>query len=129
NFNFDSLQLNQAVTTNFLRKSESAGVKTGLTSVLGSSMLNEIRGQIATDNRDEIPNSRLAQVTITGFGNLGGDSGRPRAFDSTRYEVTDNITAIWGAHRVRFGLDYKRSDVPQQREDTTQSRSGFTPLP
>ena len=88
NFNFDSLQLNQAVTTNFMRKSESAGLKAGLTSVVGAGMLNEVRGQVATDNRDEFPNSRSALVVITGFGNLGGDSGRPRAFDTTRYEAS-----------------------------------------
>src|SRR6185369_14714473 len=85
NFNFDSLQLNKAVTTNFLRTSESAGLKASLTSVVGSSLLNEVRGQVATDNRAELPNSRSALISITGFGNLGGDSGRPRVFDTTRY--------------------------------------------
>jgi carboxypeptidase family protein len=128
NFNFDSLQLNQAVTTNFLRKSESAGLKTGLTSVLGSSMLNEIRAQTATDNREELPNSRSALIAITGFGNAGGDSGRPRVFDTTRYEVTDNITATWGNHRVRFGADYNRNDVSQQREDNIQGRYDYKSL-
>ena len=29
NFNFDTLQINQAASTNFMRKSESAGVKSG----------------------------------------------------------------------------------------------------
>jgi carboxypeptidase family protein len=128
NFNFDSLQLNQAVSTNFLRKSESAGVKTGLTSVLGASMLNEVRGQVATDDRSELPNSRSALVSITGFGNLGGDSGRPRVFNTTRYELTDNITATWGDHRVRFGVDYNRNLVGQQREDNIQGRYDYKSL-
>ena len=128
NFNFDSLQLNQAVTTNFMRKSESAGLKAGLTSVVGAGMLNEVRGQVATDNRDEFPNSRSALVVITGFGNLGGDSGRPRAFDTTRYEASDNVTATWGDHRVRFGFDYNRNDVRQLREDNIQGRYDFKSL-
>ena len=63
-FNFDSLQLNQAVTTNFTRKSASKSVKSGLTSMFGPALLNEIRGRVATDPRDEIPNSRLAGIVI-----------------------------------------------------------------
>src|SRR5438093_7607883 len=106
NFNFDSLQLNQAVSTNFMRKSDSVGVKVGLTTVFGLGLLNDLRGQIATDDRNEMPNSRTALITITGFGNLGGDSGRPRNYETTRYEVTDQLTTTAGAHRLRFGLDY-----------------------
>jgi len=128
NFNFDTLQINQAVTTNFMRKSASAGLKVGLTSVFGEGLLNEIRGQVATDNRDEIPNSRSASAMITGFGGIGGDPGRPRAFDTTRYELTDNLSATWGAHRVRFGFDYNLNDVGQQREDNMQGRYDYKSL-
>src|SRR5262249_51210542 len=81
-----------------------------------------------TDNRDEMPNGRLALVTIAGFGNLGGDSGRPRAFDTTRYELTDTVTATWGDHRVRFGFDYNLNDVRQMREDNIQGRYDFKSL-
>jgi Carboxypeptidase regulatory-like domain len=128
NFNFDTVQLNQAATTNFLRTGESIGVKSGLTSVFGPGMLHEIRGQIATDSRDEIPNSNSSLVTITGFGNLGGDSGRPRAYDSTRYELTDNVSATRGAHWLRFGLDFNVNDVQQQREDNIQGRYDYRSL-
>ena len=129
NFNFDTPQYNQAVTTNFMRKSESVGLKGGLTSSFGSTLLNEIRGQLATDNRDEIPNTRFALITITGFGNLGSDSGRPRAFDSTRYEVTDNLSAMFGRHRLRFGADVNLNDVRQSREDNIQGRYDYKSLP
>src|SRR6266850_2154306 len=128
NFNFDSLQLNQAVTTNFTRWSESKSVKTGLTSMFGPGLLNEIRGQMATDPRDETPNSRLAGIVITGFGILGGDSGRPRAFDSTRYELSDSLTATKGAHRLRVGFDWNVNDVQQQREDNIQGRYDYKSL-
>jgi hypothetical protein len=128
NFNFDTVQINQAVSTNFMRKSESAGIKTNLSSVVGPAVLNEVRGQIATDNRDEIPNSRLAFISITGFGNLGGDSGRPRAFDATRYEVTDNLSWTVGRHRARFGFDINFNDVQQSREDNIQGRYDYKSL-
>jgi len=128
NFNFDSLQLNQAVTTNFLHKSDSAGLKAGLTWVFSEGVLNDVRGQIATDNRDEIPNARTAAITITGFGNLGGDPGRPRTFETTRYELTDQVTANAGLHRIRLGVDYNINDVRQQREDNIQGRYDFKSL-
>ena len=128
NFNFDSLQLTQAVSTKFMRKSDSVGVKVGLTTVFGLGLLNDLRGQIATDDRNEMPNSRTALITITGFGNLGGDSGRPRNYETTRYEVTDQLTTTAGAHRLRFGLDYNLNDVRQQREDNIQGRYDFKSL-
>jgi hypothetical protein len=128
NFNFDSLQLNQAVTTNFTRMSASKSVKSGLTSMFGPALLNEIRGQMATDPRDEIPNSRLAGIVITGFGTLGGDSGRPRAFESTRYEMSDSLTATMGSHRIRVGFDWNVNDVRQHREDNVQGRYDYKSL-
>lgn len=128
NFNFDSLQLNQAVSTNFLHKSDSVGLKAGLTYVFGEGILNDLRGQIATDNRDEIPNARTAMIVITGFGNLGGDSGRPRTFETTRYELTDQVTTNVGLHRLRLGVDYNSNDVRQQREDNIQGRYDFKSL-
>src|SRR5436190_10283333 len=128
NFNFDVLQINQAVTSNFTRDSTSAGLKGGLTTIFGAGLLNDFRGQIATDNRNEQPNSRAASIQITGFGNLGGDPGRPRAYDSSRYELTDQLTGTSGAHRVRLGFDFNINDVRQEREDNIQGRYDFRSL-
>src|SRR5438876_12184079 len=97
NFNFDTLQINQAVTTNFMRKSQSIGVKSGLTTVFGPGILNEVRGQVATDDRDELPNMKSALITSAGFGNLGGHSGRPRAYETTQYEIAEPLSATWAA--------------------------------
>src|SRR5262249_52995146 len=70
NFNFDSAQATDAPTTNYTRTGESNGLKGALVSVLRSNLVNEIRGQVATDNRNEVPNVSLAQISITGFGKL-----------------------------------------------------------
>ncbi len=120
--------VNQAVTSNFTRDSSSAGLKGGLTAIFGVGLLNDLRGQIATDNRNERPNTRLASIQITGFGNFGGDPGRPRAYDTTRYELTDQVTATAGAHRVRLGFDFNINDVRQEREDNIQGRYDFKSL-
>jgi len=128
NFNFDTLQLNQAVTTNFMRESKSIGGKAGLTTVFGPGILNEVRMQVATDDRDELPNAKTSLITITGFGNLGGDSGRPRAYHTTRYEAADQVNLTWGLNRFRVGFDYNVNDVGQQREDNLQGRYDFKSL-
>ena len=91
-------------------------------------VINELRGQIATDSRDESPNSNNAQITINGFGTLGGDSGRPRVFDNTRYQVADNLSWQRGRHFLRFGADLNVNYFFQQRASNIQGRYDFTSL-
>src|SRR5262249_43778657 len=92
NFNFDNVQQDAALTTNYTRKNSSNGIKASLVSVFNSNAINEIRGQVATDDRLEEPNTNAPLASITGFGTLGGDTARPRIFDTTRYEITDNLS-------------------------------------
>jgi len=128
NFNFDSPQLDAAATNNFLRTTDSHGGKVGLVTVFTPGLINEFRAQIATDFRNETPNTLLPQISITGFGTIGGDVGRPRRFESTRYELTDNASLTSSAHRLRFGFDYNLNRVAQQRESNIQGRYDFTSL-
>jgi hypothetical protein len=128
NFNYDGLTPEQAVSTNFTRQSTSTGVKGGVVSVLTPFVINEIRGQVATDDRRELPNVASALIAINGFGSIGGDSGRPRVFNATRYQVTDDVNWARGAHNLRFGVDANLNDVQQQREDNIQGRYDFRSL-
>lgn len=128
NFNFDSPQLDTAETANFRRTTDSHGGKISLVTIFSERLINEFRGQIATDFRDESPNTNQSQITITGFGTIGGDSGRPRLFDSTRYQLTDNLSLSAGRHRLRFGTDMNLSNVAQQRESNILGRYDFTSL-
>ena len=63
-----------------MRESESIGVKGGLTTVFGPGILNEIRGQIATDDRDENPNARTALGSDHRLRQPRRRFGRPRAY-------------------------------------------------
>lgn len=128
NFNFDSPQVDAAVTNNFKRTTESHGGKLGLVTVFTPRLINEFRAQIATDFRNEAPNTSQSQISITGFGTIGGDSGRPRLFESTRYELTDNASLTGGTHRLRFGFDYNLNRAAQQRESNILGRYDFTSL-
>ena len=128
NFNFDGLTPDQAASTNYTRQSSSTSVKGGVVSVLTPFVIHELRAQVATDDRKELPNVTLPLVTINGFGNIGGDSGRPRVFNSTRYQITDTVTWARGGHDLRFGVDANLNDVQQQREDNIQGRYDFKSL-
>jgi len=54
--------------------------------------------------------------------------GPPRAFESTRYELSDSVTATTGSHRIRAGFDWNVNDVQQSREDNIQGRYDYKSL-
>jgi hypothetical protein len=125
NFNFDNPRQDTAVEGNYTRKNSSNGVKASLVSVFNSQIINEIRGQIATDNRLEEPNSTAGQAVVVGFGTLGGDRGRPRLFETRRIQFTDNLSFDTGKNNFRVGFDANINRVRQQRESNTQPRFDF----
>jgi Carboxypeptidase regulatory-like domain len=128
NFNFDSPRLNQSAERNFSRQTRSHAVKAALTSVRSANSVNELRVQLATDFRLEQPNSLSPEIVISGIGAIGGDSGRPRRFDAQRYEVTDSLNWVRGAHTVRLGADLNVTPARQQREANIQGRWDFRSL-
>lgn len=127
NFNFDNNTtiVSSASENNYERVSSSNGFKAALVSVVNSNVVNEARGQIATDDRLESPNTNAPQVTIADFGQLGGDTARPRLFDTTRFEFADNLTWTAGKHHLRFGVDTNINRARQERESNTQARWDF----
>lgn len=125
NFDFESILQDIAATANYMRKGSSNGIKSSLVTVLGSDSINELRFQIATDDRLEKPNVNLPQARIAGFGTLGGDTGRPRVYDATRFQVTDNLSYDAGRNNFRFGFDINVNKVRQQREPNIQPRYDF----
>jgi hypothetical protein len=127
NFNFDNNTtiVSNAAENNYERISSSNGFKAALVSIASANVVNEARFQVATDNRLESPNSNSPQTTISDFGTLGGDTARPRLFETTRFQFTDNLTWNSGAHHWRFGMDTNVNRVSQQRESNTQARWDF----
>jgi hypothetical protein len=126
NFDFEAARQDRAESVNFARENFSNGVKGSLTSVFSTGLVNEIRAQVANDNRDEAPNFTGPQIDVNGFGTLGGDNSRPRKFDTTRYQLTDNVSYNRGRHQLRFGFDLNVNRVSQQRAAGIQGRYGFT---
>ncbi len=127
NFNRE-LGPDQAATTNFMRTGSSHGLRASLTSVIGNDLVNELKGQAATDDRGEEVNLEAPQITIGGFGAIGGDPSRPRAYDATRYELADNLSKNYGSHQIRSGVDVNVNDLFQQRVTNIQGRYDFKSL-
>jgi Carboxypeptidase regulatory-like domain len=125
NFNFDTARQDTAVEGNYTRNNSSNGLKGSLVTVFTAKTVNEIRAQIATDNRIEQPNSTDGQAVVAGFGTLGGDRARPRLFDTTRFQLSDNLSYDTGKNSFRFGVDVNINKVRQQRESNTQPRFDF----
>lgn len=125
NFLFENPRQNLSVEGNYSRENESYGVKTSVVSVLGPRVVNEFRAQIGSDERLEEPNVSTGQAVVANFGTFGGDRARPRRFESTRYQATNNITFDTGRHNLRFGFDINANDVLQQRESNTTPRFDF----
>ncbi len=125
NFSFENPRQDIAVEGNYTRENLSNGLKTSLVSVINPRFINEVRAQVATDNRLESPNSTIGQAVVAGFGSLGGDRARPRLFETTRYQITDNVSYDTGRHRLRFGVDINVNEVAQKRQSNTQPRFDF----
>ena len=125
NFNYDTAQQDISVDGNYARENSSNGIKGSLISVLSLEAINEVRVQVATDDRLEQPNSTSGQAVIANFGTLGGDSTRPRLFDTTRYQAADYLSFDTGSHRIRLGLDVNVNSVRQEQESNIQPRYDY----
>ncbi len=125
NFDFDSPRQTTAESGNYTRAGSSNGLKGSLVTVFSPNVINEFRGQIATDNRLEEPNSTMPRINIAGFGDIGGNDGRPRQFESTRFQLANNVSATSGRHQVRVGFESNINRVLQRRETRIQGRWDF----
>jgi len=128
NFNFDSPPIDQAEETNYLRTTTSYGGKATLSSMIGTSLVNELTAQFGTDDRLEQPNLDRPLIAVTGFGTFGGDAARPRVFEARRYQVTDNLIVMRERHRFRLGFDLNLTPARQKRESNIQGRYDFSSL-
>lgn len=106
---------NVAATQNVVRKGSSNGIKASLVTILSPDLINEFRGQIASDNRREDSNVEGPDIRISGIGRIGGSNSRPRIFNTLRYQVSDNLSWTSGNYRLKIGTDININRWEAQR--------------
>jgi outer membrane receptor protein involved in Fe transport len=86
-----------------------------LTSVLGSSLFNEVRFQVARDREPGFANSDAPEATIRQGGTtvltIGRNSFSPRETTIKRWQAADAVTWVRGAHKVKGGIDFQFDDI------------------
>ena len=90
--------------------------------MLSSSVVNELRAQVATDDRlDESnyagPEIRIDDIGLPGSSNarFGGNGSRPRIFETLRYQFSNNLSWNVGDHRLKIGFDSNFNRFNAQR--------------
>ena len=102
--------------TNYQAASSTNGIKIGLVSAFNAQVINEFRAQVAADNRSENPNAISPEIRVDNYGRFGNSSSRPRRFETTRYQLSDNLSYSAGEHRLRFGTDFNLNSFAAQRQ-------------
>jgi outer membrane receptor for ferrienterochelin and colicin len=88
------------------------------TAIPSNSSVNELRFGWYNDKQFDYPNDKLAipgigflGINVTGQSNLGTATDYPRTNPlENRYQIADTFTLTKGAHTVKFGFDFTRTE-------------------
>jgi len=105
-----------SVSNNTTYGQQSQAVVMGLTTVVASNRTNDLHLQWVYDNRLQTPNAPGAEVDISDFLNINGNTGGTNIYRAVREELIDNYSWLAGKHSLRFGADINLEPETQQRE-------------
>ena len=117
---FTGTNLENGGTTNSFEHTGSSLVETdtftlGVSTPLGSSMFNELRGQYAKDHEPGLANSANPEATINQGGvrvlTIGRNFFSPRETTIKRSQIADTITFLVANHTLKSGFDYSQDDI------------------
>ncbi|HEX8146288.1 MAG TPA: carboxypeptidase regulatory-like domain-containing protein [Pyrinomonadaceae bacterium] len=108
---------NQALSSNGTEQNTTRIFVSQLVSSLGSSVVNELRTQVARETRPRLSNSAVPNV-VTSFAVYGAAGSATSSFlpneeHDMRYQVTDAVTYIKGNHNFKFGGEFSHIDAAQ----------------
>ena len=83
-----------------------------MTNIFSSSVVNELRGQFAYEQRPRIAN--VEQTTVeSNIGNIGTVSFLPNSQSDKRFQIADNVTWTNGNHTFKFGGEFNHVSAEQ----------------
>lgn len=93
--------------------------------------INEVKAQYSYLNTDVISNDRIGpELNIEGFGNFGRDIFLPSIAIERRYEVSDTLSLVRGAHTIKVGGQYQAVNNSSDSQTFFGGRFNFgTALP
>ena len=107
-----------------------------LVSVIGSNKVNEARIQVAEDNLDRL-STRVGQPieaqirfrdATAGRDEIGKFDFLPIAVVEEKTQLQDNFSYLFGAHDLKFGIDYRKDDLGQLFKGSADGRYDFSTL-
>jgi hypothetical protein len=101
----NGFDLPSAFKNNYIRDQSLAG---GLTSLLSSSWVNELRMQYAHRTFDFPVVSTQPHLEVANTFAVGVNRGNPDIYRESRYELVDNVTHNFANHTIGFGGNFDR---------------------
>lgn len=114
-----------------LKTEDTLSVIASMTSVVGSRGVNEFRFQSATDNLDRLslrvgtPIEAQVRFRFGDFNSVGKFDFLPIFVEETQLQVKNDFSYLFGAHDMKFGVDYSKDDLAQLFAGSRDGRYDF----
>lgn len=102
-----------------------------MTSVIGSRGVNEFRIQSATDNLDRLslrvgtPIEAQVRFRFASFDSVGKFDFLPIFVEEEQLQIKNDFSYLFGAHDMKFGVDYSKDDLAQLFAGSRDGRYDF----
>ena len=106
----DGFDLPSGFKNNSLRDQSVVG---NLTSVLSTSLVNELRSQYAHRSFDFPTVSTQPHLEVANVFTMGVNRGNPDLYTEGRFEISDTVTKTFGSHTFSFGGDFNHVNTTE----------------
>ena len=103
-------------------------LRANLTTVFGSSKVNQFLAQWAQDQRDLTPNSTAPELVINGFGVLGGSALANESYTSNINRYNDDLAITRGGTVLHVGVDFGYNPASLRHEANLNGLFDFDSL-
>jgi Carboxypeptidase regulatory-like domain len=81
--------------------------------LISPALVNDLKFSGSYETRPRLANTQEPGITISALGTVGTRNFLPTIEDDSRYQVTDTLSWIKGAHTFKAGLDYNKLHTAQ----------------
>ncbi len=107
---------------------DSYWVRGSLSTLFGSSKVNQLLWQWAQDQRTFLPNSNAPELVINGFGILGGNALANESYTSNINRINDDLAITHGAAIFHLGANFAYDPATLGHEENLNGQFDFDSL-